>query len=178
VGVSPKIWVYRLLFVVLGLLAIAYPLLPLQFTPERWPAPELLFALTMAWVVRQPQSAPFLLIAGLAIISDAVLMRPMGLWALLLLMASETVRFSYKSIQERGWAMELSLVAMLLLAMVIVQNLLLWVSFSQSLEVATLLQFAMLTLLCYPVMVAFLHYILRVRKPDTSNRPDRLGKIK
>ncbi len=176
--VTPKIWLYRALYVLLGLLAIAYPILPLQFTPVRWPAPELLFALTMAWVVRQPESAPFLLIAALALMADAVLMRPMGLWAVLLLMASETLRFSYRSIQERGLVMEFSMVVALLLVMVIVQNLLLLISFSQSLEVARMLQFALLTLLCYPVMVVFLHYIIRVRKPDHANRPDRLGKIR
>lgn len=162
----------------LSLLAIAYPILPLQFTPARWPAPELLFALTMAWVVRQPESAPFLLIALLAIMADAVLMRPLGLWALLLLMASETVRFSYRAIQERGLIMEFSMVAALFLTMLIVQNILLWISFSQSLELARMLQFGMLTLLFYPFMVAFLHYIVRVRKPDHANRPDRLGKIR
>ena len=175
---TPKIWIYRAIFVLFGLLSIAYPILPLQFTPARWPAPELLFALTMAWGVRQPDSAPFLLIAGLALLADAVLMRPMGLWALLLLMASETVRFSYRSIQERGLVMEFTIVAALLLAMVIVQNLFLWASFSQSLEITRGLQFVMLTLVCYPFMVAFLHYIIRVRKPDNANRPDRLGKIR
>ncbi len=175
---TPKIWLYRALFFFLGLLAIAYPLLPLQFTPTRWPAPEILFGLTMAWVVRQPESAPFLLIAALALLADAVLMRPLGLWALLLLMASETLRFSYKSIQERGLIAEFSMVAALFLAMSILQNLLLWVSFSQSLEAMRMLQFGVLTLLCYPVMVVFLHYIIRVRKPDHANRPDRLGKIR
>ncbi len=177
-NIAPKIWLYRGLYLLLGLLAIAYPILPLQFSPARWPAPELLFALTMAWVVRQPESAPFLLIAGLALLADAVLMRPMGLWAVLLLMASETLRFSYKSIQERGLMVEFAVVAALLLAMLIVQNLLLWISFSQSLEARRILQFGLLTLLCYPVMVAFLHYIARVRKPDHTNRPDRLGKIR
>jgi len=177
-NIAPKIWLYRALYLLLGLLAIAYPILPLQFTPARWPAPELLFALTMAWVVRQPESAPFLLIAGLALIADAVLMRPIGLWAVLLLMASETVRFSYRSIQDRGLMMEFSVVAALLVVMVILQNLLLVISFSQSLEVGRMLQFALLTMLCYPVMVVFLHYIVRVRKPDNTNRPDRLGKIR
>lgn len=175
---TPKIWIFRAIFFFLGLLAIAYPILPLQFTPTRWPAPELLFGLIMAWVVRQPKSAPFLLIAALALLADAVLMRPLGLWALLLLMASETLRFSHKSIQERGLIAEFSLVAALFLVLLILQNLLLWVSFSQSLDATRMLQFGMLTLLCYPFMVAFLHYIIRVRKPDYSNRPDRLGKIR
>ena len=176
--ISPQIWLYRGLFLSLGLLTIAFPLLPLQFTPERFSAPDLLYALTVAWMVRQPETAPFALVAGLALLSDAVLMRPVGLWAMLLLGASEVVRFSYNAVQERGVMMEIALAAGLFIAMVIIQNFLLWLSFSQSLDFASMLQFAMLTLLCYPVMVAFLHYILRVRKPDHSNRPDRLGKIK
>ena len=176
--VPAKIWIFRTLYVLLALIAIAYPVLPLQFTPERWPAPELLFALTMAWVVRQPTGAPFLLIALVAILADAVLMRPMGLWALLLLMASETVRFSYRTIQERGLVMEYFAVGGLLLVMLILQNVILWISFSQLLEATRMLQIGLLTMLCYPVMVVFLHYIVRVRKPNTANRPDRLGKIK
>ena len=97
---------------------------------------------------------------------------------MMLVVSSEVIRFSYKSIQERGIMMEFAMVAGLLTALAIVQNLLLWISFSQPLDLARVVQFVMLTLLCYPVMVLFLHYILRVRKPDHSNRPDRLGKIK
>ncbi len=175
---APVIWFYRAVYALFGLLAIAYPLLPLEFVPDRWPAPELLYALTMAWLVRQPEGAPFLLIALLALLADAALMRPMGLWAFLLLIAAETVRFSYKSIQERGLMMEFTMVFGLLVAMMILQNLLLWVSFSQGIELAKMAQIVALTLLCYPFIIAFLHYILRVRKPDTSNRPDRLGKIR
>lgn len=174
----PMIWLLRGLFLLFGLFAIAYPLLPLQFIPSRWPAPALLYAFTMAWLVRRPEGAPFLLIAALALLADAVLMRPMGLWALLLLAASETVRFSYKSIQERGLIMELSVVLGLLMAMMIIQNIILWASFSQTLELVRMGQIVMLTMLTYPFIIAFLHYILRVRKPDTSNRPDRLGKIR
>lgn len=177
-NLAPQIWLYRGLFLILGLLAIAYPLLPLQFTPDRLATPDLLLALTLAWVVRQPQSAPFFLVAGLALLADAVLMRPMGLWALLVVLASEVVRFSYRAVQERGIVMEFALAAGLLVAMVVVQSFLLWLSFSQSLDLPRVVQFVMLTLVCYPVMVLFLHYILRVRKPDHSNRPDRLGKIK
>ena len=173
-----RIWVYRVLYFLLGLFAVAYPLLPLQFSPARFSSPDLLFALTMVWIVRQPQSAPFLLVAALALLADAVLMRPMGLWAVLMLISSETVRFSYKSIQDRGIIAEFTLIASLLLAMVVLQNLVLWVSFSQVLEFAKIVQFVILTLASIPVILLFLHYVVRVRKPDSRNRPDRLGKIR
>jgi rod shape-determining protein MreD len=174
----PKIWLYRLIYALLGGLMIAYPILPLHFSPTRWPAPALLYGLTLAWVVRQPDSAPFLLVAALALLADAVLMRPMGLWALLLLVATETVRASHQTIRERGLMMEFTVVAALLTAMIILQNLVLWISFSTPLELARMLQLGLLTLLCYPFIVVFLHYIARVRKPESTNRPDRLGKIR
>ena len=176
--ISPRLWLLRALYFALGLLCIAYPLLPLQFTPDRFTAPDLIYVLTVAWVIRAPESAPFVLIAGLALLSDAVLMRPVGLWAMLLLGASEVVRFSYMAVRERGILAEFALAAGLFVAMLIIQNFFLWLSFSQSLEFTSMVQFAMLTLLCYPAMVGFLNYIVRVRKPDHSNRPDRLGKIK
>ena len=176
--VAPKIWGYRLVYMLLGLLAIAYPLLPLQFTPARLPAPDLLYVLTMAWIVRQPESAPFILVAALALLSDAVLMRPLGLWAMLFLISSETLRLSHHAIQERGLLAEFSVDAGLLVLMVVLQNIILWISFSQTLDLASSAQFVMLTLASTPVMILFLHYIIRVRKPDTSSRPDRLGKIK
>jgi len=175
---TPKIWGYRVVFTLIALLAIAYPLLPLQFTPERLAPPDLFLALGLAWVVRQPDSAPFLLIAALALLADAVLMRPLGLWAVLVLIASEIVRFSHHTIQERGVMMELALVALLLAAMALIQNIFLWATFSQSLDFARMAQFFLLTLFIYPVIVLFLHYVIRVRKPDYSNRPDRLGKIR
>lgn len=175
---SYRIWVFRVLYLLLGLLAVAYPLLPLQFTPDRMAAPDLLYVLTMAWIVRQPEGAPFLLVAALALLADAALMRPMGLWALLMLVSTETVRFSYRSIQERGLLAEFAMMATLLLMMVILQNAVLWISFSQGLEFASAVQFVMLTLACAPFMVLFLHYLVRVRKPDNRDRPDRLGKIR
>ncbi|MCF6271761.1 MAG: hypothetical protein L3J37_01030 [Rhodobacteraceae bacterium] len=175
---TPQIWGYRLLFVLLGTLAIAYPLLPLQFSPERLAPPDLLLALVLAWLVRQPKSAPLLLIAALALFADAVLMRPLGLWAGLTLLASEIIRHSARTIQERGFLMEFTSFAALLIAMAVIQNILLWASFSQPLDLRNTAQFVLLTLVCYPVIVLCMHYILRIRKPDHKNRPDRLGKIR
>jgi len=175
---KPKMLAYRGIYLLCGLILVALPLLPLQFSPERLATPELLFAFTFVWVVRQPDTAPFLLVALLALLADSVLMRPLGLWAFLFVIAIEITRYSYMGIQERGVLMELSLFVALLVAMSIIQSLLLWASFSQGLDLRTNTQFVMRTALVYPVMLLFIHYILRVRKPDHSNRPDRLGKIR
>jgi rod shape-determining protein MreD len=174
----PKLWLYRGIFLLLGLFMVALPLLPLQFNPAQWPMPDMLFALTLAWVVRQPQSAPFLLVAALALLADAVLMRPLGLWAFLFLITVETIRPIHKTIQERGVLFEGMVALAALVVMLIMQNILLWISFSKTMELALSAKFVLRTLLFYSFMIMFLHYIIRVRKPDISNRPDRLGKIK
>lgn len=175
---TPQIWAYRGLYLALGIFMVALPLLPLQFNPTQWPMPDMLFALTVAWVVRQPRSAPFLLVAALALLADAVLTRPLGLWAFLFLITVETLRPIHKTIQERGVIFELLVACAALVIMVFAQNILLWISFSKTMDLTVSAKFVLRTLLFYSFMIIFLHYIIRVRKPDISNRPDRLGKIK
>ena len=175
---GPKLWLYRGIYLLLGLFMVALPLLPLQFNPSQWPMPDMLFALTLAWVVRQPRSAPFLLVAALALLADAVLMRPLGLWAFLFLIVVETIRISYKSIQERGVIFETMVAFAALVIMLMAQNIVLWISFATPMPLAISAKFILRSLLFYSFMIIFLHYIIRVRKPDISHRPDRLGKIK
>ncbi len=175
---APRLWAYRGIYFLLGLFMVALPLLPLQFDPAQWPMPDMLFALTVAWIVRQPQTAPFVLVAALALLADAVLMRPLGLWAFLFLIAVETIRSSHKSIQERGVVIEGLIALAALVIMLLAQNILLWISFSKTMDLTLSAKFVLRTLLFYSFMIIFLHYVIRVRKPDISHRPDRLGKIK
>ena len=57
-----------------------------------WPAPDLMLALTLAWVVRRPDLLPAPLIAAYFFVEDILMMRPPGLWALIVLGATEFLR--------------------------------------------------------------------------------------
>lgn len=177
-NITPKIWLYRGMFVALSLLMIAIPLLPLSFSPARIATPDLLLCVIIAWVIRRPSSAPLVLVAALALLGDAVLMRPMGLWAMLVIVASEAIRFSSQTIRERGLLFEFIVVGFALVAMTLVQNLILFVTFATPYPFQRLVQLNMITLICYPFIVLLLYYVLRVRAPSLKNMPDRLWKIR
>lgn len=67
-------------------------LLPLSGGITGWPGPDLGLALILAWVLRRPDqlAAPVIVLAVL--IEDVLLMRPLGLWAVFVLLASEAAR--------------------------------------------------------------------------------------
>ncbi|MCB1352498.1 MAG: rod shape-determining protein MreD [Rhodobacteraceae bacterium] len=71
--------------------AIYLPLAPLAPGSERV-APDVLFCVVIAWVLRDPASAPAWIIIAAGLVADLVLARPVGLGALGLLAASELAR--------------------------------------------------------------------------------------
>jgi rod shape-determining protein MreD len=82
----------RLLFVLLALAAIHLPMVPVSHAADRLALPDLLYCLTLAWVVRRPSAAPLGLVLSVGLAADVLLARPPGLGALGLVLASEAVR--------------------------------------------------------------------------------------
>lgn len=172
-----RIWVNRILYTFFSLIFIAVPLLPLGFSPGRLAMPDLFFALTIAWTVREQKAAPLLLVAALALLADAVLMRPVGLWALLIVISTELTRMNDKLIREGGILAELTFFGLALVAALILQNTMLFLVFSNTYPIQSLVQIVMFSLVYYTLIALFLHYVLRVRGLVTKKRPDRLGKV-
>lgn len=172
-----RIWIYRILYAVFGLLAIAIPLLPLGFSPARLAMPDLFFALTIAWTIREQKATPLLLIAALALLADAVLMRPVGLWALLIVVSAELARMNDKLIREGGILAELTFFVLTIVVSLLVQNTMLFLVFADTYPLQSLVQIVVFSLVCYTFIILFLHYILRVRGLSSKNLPNRLGKV-
>jgi rod shape-determining protein MreD len=87
----------RTLFALLAVAAIHVALVPVTHAADRIALPDLLFCLTLAWVVRRPATAPLGLVLLVGVTADVLLARPPGLGALGLVLASEAVR------ARRGW---------------------------------------------------------------------------
>jgi rod shape-determining protein MreD len=81
----------RLAFLALGIAAVYLPLTPLAPGADRV-APDVLYCLVIAWVLRDPAAAPLWTILALGLFADLMLSRPIGLCALGLLFASEFAR--------------------------------------------------------------------------------------
>ncbi|OWY14696.1 rod shape-determining protein MreD [Thioclava sp. F34-6] len=144
---------YRTLFVVIGLVLIFVRLMPVDHSPGGLPGPDLTLALTLAWVLRRPEYAPALLIVMVFLLEDIMFWRPIGLWALIVLGATEFLRRREQSLRDLPFALEWALVAGVLLAMVAVKRIVLLVTMVDQPSLGLELFQMLVTLAAYPVVV-------------------------
>ena len=104
------------LYVALALALIVAALLPLAPGRIGVPGPDLLTAMTLAWVVRRPAQVPPLTIGAVALLADILLFRPPGLGA------AETLRRSAQRGRAQGFVVEWLRVAALMALMVLAER--------------------------------------------------------
>ena len=158
---------YRTLFVVIGLVLIFVRLMPVDHSPGGLPGPDLTLALTLAWVLRRPEYAPALLIVLVFLLEDIMFWRPIGLWALIVLGATEFLRRREQSLRDLPFALEWALVAGLLIAMVAVKRIVLLVTMVDQPSLGLELFQMLVTLAAYPgvVLVSRVAFGLRRAAP-------------
>ena len=165
---------FTALFVTLAAVSLFIRMLPLGERDWLVPGPDLLLCFALAWVVRRPDYLSAPAIALVVFVEDILLMRPPGLWAVLVLLGSEFLRrrtallrglnFWFEYLIVGGTMLALFLANRMILAIVMVPQPPFGLSFGQFLG----------TLLIYPAVVAVSHYLLQVRKPATGE-VDALG---
>lgn len=164
-------------FLVLSLLAIYVHLAPMQLTTDSVVLPDLLFALAFAWTMRRPESMPLLLTAGVFLLADLLLDRPVGLWALLCLLALESGGGRRETLRNQPFLAEWVAFALALAAVLILRAVVLLLALVDSAPGGVALQFFAVTVLCYPLVVLMLHYLFRIRSPKPAERSRRLGRV-
>ncbi len=139
-----------------------------------FPMPDILLCLTLAWVVRRPDMLPAPVIMGYFLLEDLLLMRPPGLWALIVLLASEFLRA--RTEQMRGYAfwLEYMVIFIVLAIMFFANRAILAIVMVPQAPLGLSLQLFLGTVLAYPAMVALSHYVFGLRKPATGE-VDALG---
>jgi rod shape-determining protein MreD len=141
----------QIVFLGLCLVAVYLPLTPLAPGSDRV-TPDLLYCLAMAWVLRDPASAPLWIIAGAGLLADVLMARPLGLGALMLVLASEVARSRRQAIMGSNilveWGIVLALFCLAWFALLAVLRL----SFSASPDLDTTLRYLAETAFLYPVI--------------------------
>lgn len=162
------IWTYRALYLVLCLIIMAWRLLPLGLGETPFPGPDLLLALTFAWLLRQPAVVPLGLILVVFLLADALFQRPPGLWTLLVLLTSESLRRRRLMMTELPFLLEWGAVAAAVAIIVIANRLVLWVLLTDLDPLGLTLAHAIVTALIYPVVVGISKFLLGLRKLGPS----------
>lgn len=171
------LFIRRVLFVFMALLCIALPLISLDYSVDRRVPPDLFYVLCVAWLIRDDRTPSLPVIIALALLADVILMRPIGLGALLMLGVSETVRNNIRILRDQDVITEWIIATLGIGAMLVVQNVILTLAFANRLSLGQIGKMTLATGLCYPVVVIVLHYGLRIRHDRLSDDSHRLGRV-
>jgi rod shape-determining protein MreD len=169
------LWGWRIGLVVLAAAIVFVRLLPSDGAAAGAAAPDLILCLFCAVVLRRPEFAPALLIAVLVLVEDMLTMRPPGLWAALVLGATEFLRARAGLSRELGLVGEWLLVGGVILATFAANRAVLGLAMVPQPGFGDVVLQAGFTVLAYPAVVAFLR-LAGLRKPatgetDTMGRP-------
>ncbi|MCA8881661.1 MAG: rod shape-determining protein MreD [Rhodobacteraceae bacterium] len=140
-------------------------LLPVDTAPGLVPGPDLVLAVMLAGTIRRPDLFPVWLVALVMVASDLLAMRPPGLSAALVVVATEWLRRRHRRFRGMGFGAEIAMVAILCTGLVTAQWLVLALFVvAQPPLWAELLQVPV-TVAFYPLVVLLCRQVLGIRRP-------------
>lgn len=139
-------------------------LLPLASDFTGWPGPDLGLALIMAWVLRRPDQVPAPLIAALVLLEDILLMRPPGLWAVIVLAGSEAARLREHRWRDHPFMVEWLRVAILMLGMLIGYRLVLILFLLPVPALGQVILQYLATVFAYPLVILAARWLVGLRR--------------
>lgn len=158
------VWVMRIVYAGLCLMLIFLHLLPLDTVPAGWAGPDLILALTCAWVIRRPDFVPVLLIAAIFLLMDLLYQMPPGLWAALVVIGTEALRRRAPALRDLTFMAEWFTVAVILSAMTVGNQVVLALLLVDHPPLGLYLMQMLMTLACYPFVAYFSQIAFGVRK--------------
>ena len=169
-----RIWSLRTMFVAIVFLVILRALLPVRLDPPAIPGPDLLVCLIFAWVWRRPDVMNAWVIVLSMLLADFLFQRPPGLWTALVLIGSESLRRQTLREGEKTLAFEFGVVALVVVAMILVQRIILFVLLVPQPPLGAMLLHLLTTLAIYPLVVVFSVYVVGVRPIPPDDGGQRL----
>ncbi|MBC6407419.1 MAG: rod shape-determining protein MreD [Rhodobacteraceae bacterium] len=163
---TARIWRQRSLFAAIGLSLLYAQLLPLGFTPPRWPAPDGVVLLCVVWSLRRPEYAPLPLIAALLLFADLLLMRPPGLLAALGVLACHGLRQYMPRLHGAHFTQEWFTAALAMAGMACAQWAVLGLVLLPLPPLAMTLAQLLSTIAAYPVVVMLCALLFGLRRPS------------
>jgi rod shape-determining protein MreD len=158
------VWTYRAMFLILCLVVITFKMLPLGLNDQGLPGPDLLLALTLAWVLRQPAVVPIGSILVVFLLADFLFQRPPGLWTLLVILVSESLRRRRLTMTEFPFLVEWSAFAGAVFTMIVMDRVVLWVLMVDLPPLGLTLAHGIVTVAIYPAVVAISKFLFGLRK--------------
>ncbi len=126
--------------------------------------PDLLLALTCAWVVRRPDFVPVWVLAPLYLAADFVFLRPPGLWAAVVVIGAEVLRRRAGALRASTFTAEWLTVGLAILLMTLGYRFALALSLTDRPPLHLVVTQAVLTVAIYPLVAGLSHLFFGVRR--------------
>ena len=154
-----------LLFLFLGFIAVIGPTAPISNSPSGIETPDILLCLIFSWVVYDPRSASVWSVLALCLLADILWLRPLGLWSMLTLIASELVRHYRLDIIKQGTLTQ-SFYFLIYFCLIIAGVQLIYViGVLKSLDFTVWLKYFLVTCIAFPILnLALVRIIFRREK--------------
>lgn len=169
------LWAHRGLYVALAGFLMFLRLLPIDTEPVHWPGPDLLLGFTFAWVLRRPEYVPVLLIAAVILLEDFLVMRPPGLWTVIVVLGAEFLRGRVVFLREVGFLTEWLMVSIVMLCCFLAYRMAFAVTFLPLPDFGFAFARVLGSILAYPLVVAISALFLGLRKA-VPGEVDSLGR--
>lgn len=169
-----RVWVGRATYAGLCLLLMFLALLPLGMIPPAFAGPDLILAVTLAFVARRPDFVPVALLAAVFLLADLLLQRPPGLGAAVVLVVTEMLRSRAGGLRNMPFPLEWIAVALCVAAVTFGTRLILALTMTPQAPLGLSLIQMVMTILCYPLVVALARLLFGVSRP-APGEVDALG---
>lgn len=166
---ASRLWFMRGLYLFLGLLVMFFHLLPLDTQPGHLPFPDVLIALTFAWVLRRPEYVPTISIAAVMLMADFLLQRPPGLLSALVVIGAGYLRSAAPGMRDIGFAKEWTTVAVAIGVIFAMNRLILFLLSVNQTSLGPVLIQVLMTIAAYPLVVVVSRGLLGVRRPSAAD---------
>ncbi|WP_371157404.1 rod shape-determining protein MreD [Jannaschia sp. 2305UL9-9] len=157
--INSSIWGYRALFAGLTFAFMFFALLPFGRSDGSLPAPDIMLGLAFVWVLRRPDYVPVWLLVPLLLLADVLLMRPLGLWTLLVFLSSEYLRRRVDHSEVQTFGAEIALVTMTIIGVFVANHLILLLLLAETAPLLDQALHAGATIVFYPLITILSQWI-------------------
>ncbi|MDB6176495.1 rod shape-determining protein MreD [Paracoccus sp. Z330] len=144
-------------------------LLPLSSGLVGWPGPDIAVCLVFAWVLRRPDQIAAPMIVVMFLVEDILLLRPLGLWTVLVLVGTEAARLREPRWREQAFMIEWMRVGILIGAMMLANRLVLLLFLMPVPALGQVILQFLATLAAYPVVVFVARWTIGLRRISASD---------
>jgi rod shape-determining protein MreD len=160
-----QVWLRQLTLVLISALVMFYLLIPFSLEPATLPAPDIMFCIICALVIRRPEIVPFWIIGLIYFSFDIFLMKPFGVWTVCILIATEVLRANRDALRENLFLFEWFTVSLIFLIALISSKVFGVISVISTPPFSGVAWKFLFTVAAYPMILFIMTYILRIRKP-------------